>query len=191
MAKKKQGTKSTEAALSAKARSSEALAKQMAVTASRSMAQFDKLKKNVQQEHSVTRTLTVDMGAAALAHTFDQFSQFGVRALAVYSQRTAGTDGHFAKHVAIYSSAPQTVIGMLVYILELATRDTKTMRLSLGRDLASRSSNLLTNLGLANTLRAVRYYLAKSIDEEQEDNSEKQVLLNKIAELTKQVEGKK
>jgi hypothetical protein len=51
--------------------------------------------------------------------------------------------------------------------------------------------SLLANLGLANSIRAMRYYLSQSIDEDQEQEKEKQALLNKIAALTKQLDEKK
>ena len=40
-------------------------------------------------------------------------------------------------------------------------------------------------------LRAIRYHLANSVDEQQEFEAEKSALMNKIAELQKQIEGKK
>lgn len=187
----KQKNRANEAAAKAKSRTDATIAKQMTVAATRAMAKFESVKKSVHEEHSIARTLTVDMGSAAIAHTTDQLLQFGMRALAEYSQRTQGAEGHFAKHVGIWSSAPQSAIGMIVYILELATRDKNTMKLSLGRDLANRASSLLTNLGLANSFRAVRYYLASSIDEDHEEQAQKAALMNKIAELTKQLDEAK
>ena len=40
-------------------------------------------------------------------------------------------------------------------------------------------------------LRAIRYHLASSVDEQQEAEAEKGALMNKIAELTKQLDEAK
>ena len=86
---------------------------------------------------------------------------------------------------------PQSIIGAAVWMIELFTRSKRQMTLSLGRDITHRASFLLLNLGTANMLRAIRYHLANSVDEQQEAEAEKGALMNKIAELQKQVEGKK
>ena len=78
-----------------------------------------------------------------------------------------------------------------MWMIELFTRSKRQMTLSLGRDITHRASFLLLNLGTANMLRAIRYHLANSVDEQQEAEAEKSALMNKIAELQKQVEGKK
>ena len=86
---------------------------------------------------------------------------------------------------------PQSIVGAAVWMIELFTRSKRQMTLSLGRDITNRASFLLLNLGTANTLRAIRYHLANSVDEQQEAEAEKSALINKITELQKQVEGKK
>jgi len=145
----------------------------------------------VQAQNSPTRAITTDVSAAVAAQAFTELTALGARALAEWSQRTAGGDGHFAKNVGYYSSLPQTVLGATVYIIELATRNPKAMTQSLGREITNKASNLIVNLGLSNTIRAVRYHLTKSIDEDQEDQAQKNALLNKIADLQKQLEAKK
>lgn len=192
MAKGNSMTKTKAAATKAKARTDATIANRMTKAAIAAQNKVEQLKKNLSTQNSVTRTITVDGASAIMAHTADQLLQFSARALGEYSQRTAGAEGHFAKHVGIYASVPQTAIGFLVYILELATRNKGTdLKLSLGREIAHNTSNLLANLGLANSIRAVRYYLSQSIDENQEQEKEKLALLNKIAALTKQLEEKK
>lgn len=192
MAKGKSITKSKVAAAKSKARTDATIANRMTKVAVAAQNKVEQLKKNLSTQNSVTRTITVDGASSMLAHTADQLLQFSARALGEYSQRTAGPEGHFAKHVGLYASVPQTSIGFLVYLLELATRNKGTdLKLSLGREIAHSTSNLLANLGLANSIRAVRYYLSQSIDENQEQEKEKQALLNKIAALTKQLDEKK
>ena len=143
-----------------------------------------------QEEHTTTRTVTGDLSAAAIAHATNEIVGLGARALAEWSQRTGGSNAHFAANVALYSSLPQSAIGAAIYIVELATRDKDALTLSLGREIASKASNLLVNLGLSQTIRAIRYQLAKSIDEDQEASAEKNALINKVAELQKRIDGK-
>lgn len=86
---------------------------------------------------------------------------------------------------------PVSALGASVYLIELATRSKKAMTLAVGRDIASRTANLLLNLGLANTVRALRYHLSKSIDEDQAAESERNQLMSKVAELQKILDLKK
>jgi|JI6StandDraft_1071083.scaffolds.fasta_scaffold38903_3 hypothetical protein len=151
---------------------------------------LDQVVEKAKEEHTTTRTLTADAGAAVIAHGANELIALGARAIGEWSQRTGGQEAHFAKNVGLYSSLPQSAIGAAIYIIELATRDSETLSLSLGRDITSRASNLLVNLGLSNTIRAIRYQLAKSIDEDQEANAEKNALINKVAELQKRLDGK-
>lgn len=189
---KKSSTKTTERAALAKQKQDSAKTKAMTKLATAAMAKVERFQKNLKEQNSTTRTVTVDGGSAVIAHTFDQLFQWGARALGEYSMRTAGTDGFFAKHIGLVASVPQTTVGFLVYVMELATRGKSTdMKMSLGREIAHSASNLLANLGLANSIRAIRYYLAQSIDEDQETQKEHAALLNKIADLTKQLEQKK
>jgi hypothetical protein len=106
------------------------------------------------------------------------------------SQRTEGRRP-LCKACRLYQSIPQSVIGATVWMIELFTRSKRQMTLSLGRDIANRASFLLLNLGTANMLRAVRYYLTNSVDEQAEIEAERAALLSKIAELQKQIEAKK
>ena len=126
-----------------------------------------------------------------IAQGFNELSGLAARAIAEWSQRTEGQSGHFAKHVGLYQSIPQSVIGATVWMIELFTRSKRQMTLSLGRDIANRASFLLLNLGTTNMLRAVRYYLTNSIDEQAEVEAERAALLSKIADLQKQIEAKK
>lgn len=148
-------------------------------------------KAELEVEHSPTRTITVDLASAGIAHGTAEGLGYLARLLGDYSMRTAGADGHFAKHVALYSSAPVSLIGGIVYVIELATRDPKALKMTMGRDIASATSNLMVNLGLASTFRALRYWLSQSTQEESEAQAEKNALMNKIAELQKQLGASK
>lgn len=151
---------------------------------------LDQVVAKVQEEHTTSRTVTGDLSAAAIAHAANEVVGLGARAIAEWSQRTGGPNAHFAANVALYSSLPQSAIGAAVYIIELATRDKDALTLSLGREIASKASNLMVNLGLSQTIRAIRYQLAKSVDEDQEASAEKNALISKVAELQKRIDGK-
>ena len=85
-----------------------------------------------------------------MAHTADQLLQFSAESLGRVFTKNIRSRGHFAKHVGLYASVPQTTIGFLVTFSELATRNKGTdLKLSLGREIAHNTSNLLANLGLA------------------------------------------
>jgi len=167
------------------------LAKTMTKVATVATTKLETVTKRIKEQNSVEQTLTVDAASAVIAHGSSELIAFGARALSDWSNREKGTEGHFAKHVGLYSSAPQSVIGFLVYVIELSTRGKRQMNLGLGRQIASRASNLLANLGLANALRALRYHLAQSVDESDEAEAERAKLLHKITALTKENEALK
>jgi hypothetical protein len=146
---------------------------------------------DVGDQNSTSRAAMVAVSATLVGQGLNELLGLAARALAEWSDRTQGKDGHFAKHIGLYASMPQSIVGAAVWMIELFTRSKRQMTLSLGRDITNRASFLLLNLGTANMLRAIRYYMANSIDEQSEADAEKASLLNKIAELQKQVEGKK
>ena len=158
---------------------------------SKGKKQLARIAADVGDQNSTSRAAVVTVSATVIAQGFNELSGLAARAIAEWSQRTEGQSGHFAKHVGLYQSIPQSVIGATVWMIELFTRSKRQMTLSLGRDIANRASFLLLNLGTTNMLRAVRYYLTNSIDEQAEVEAERAALLSKIAELQKQVEAKK
>lgn len=145
----------------------------------------------VGDQNSTSRAAVVGVSATVIAQGLNEMLGLAARALGEWSQRSEGREGHFAKHIGIYQSMPQSLIGAAVWMIELFTRSKRQMTLSLGRDITNRASFLLINLGTANMLRAIRYHLASSVDEQQEAEAEKGALMNKIAELQKQIEAKK
>jgi len=153
--------------------------------------QLTRIIADVGDQNSTSRAAVVGVSAAVIAQGLNEMLGLAARALGEWSQRSEGREGHFAKHIGIYQSMPQSLIGAAVWMIELFTRSKRQMTLSLGRDITNRASFLLINLGTANMLRAIRYHLASSVDEQQEAEAEKSALMNKIAELQKQVEGKK
>ena len=153
--------------------------------------QLTRIIADVGDQNSTSRAAVVGVSAAVIAQGLNEMLGLAARALGEWSQRSEGREGHFAKHIGIYQSMPQSLIGASVWMIELFTRSKRQMTLSLGRDITNRASFLLINLGTANMLRAIRYHLANSVDEQQEFEAEKSALMNKIAELQKQVEGKK
>lgn len=153
---------------------------------------MEKLKKNIREQNSMTRTITVDATSSVLAQTADQLLQWAVRALSEYSSRTQGPTGHFAKHVAVYSSVPQTVFGFLFYTIEMISRGREEeLKISLGREIAHSASLILSNLGLSNSIRALRFYLSTKDEAEQKNQKEKDALLTKLGELTKKLDQAK
>ena len=153
--------------------------------------QLTRIIADVGDQNSTSRAAVVGVSATVIAQGLNEMLGLAARALGEWSQRSEGREGHFAKHIGIYQSMPQSLIGAAVWMIELFTRSKRQMTLSLGRDITNRASFLLINLGTANMLRAIRYHLASSVDEQQEAEAEKGALMNKIAELQKQVEGKK
>jgi len=153
--------------------------------------QLTRIIADVGDQNSTSRAAVVGVSAAVIAQGLNEMLGLAARALGEWSQRSEGREGHFAKHIGIYQSMPQSLIGASVWMIELFTRSKRQMTLSLGRDITNRASFLLINLGTANMLRAIRYHLASSVDEQQEAEAEKSALMNKIAELQKQIEGKK
>ena len=153
--------------------------------------QLTRIIADVGDQNSTSRAAVVGVSAAVIAQGLNEMLGLAARALGEWSQRSEGREGHFAKHIGIYQSMPQSLIGAAVWMIELFTRSKRQMTLSLGRDITNRASFLLINLGTANMLRAIRYHLANSVDEQQEFEAEKSALMNKIAELQKQIEGKK
>ena len=158
---------------------------------SKGKKQLARIAADVGDQNSTSRAAVVTVSATVIAQGFNELSGLAARAIAEWSQRTEGQSGHFAKHVGLYQSIPQSVIGATVWMIELFTRSKRQMTLSLGRDIANRASFLLLNLGTTNMLRAVRYYLTNSIDEQAEVEAERAALLSKIADLQKQIEAKK
>jgi hypothetical protein len=153
--------------------------------------QLTRIIADVGDQNSTSRAAVVGVSATVIAQGLNEMLGLAARALGEWSQRSEGREGHFAKHIGIYQSMPQSLIGAAVWMIELFTRSKRQMTLSLGRDITNRASFLLINLGTANMLRAIRYHLANSVDEQQEFEAEKSALMNKIAELQKQIEGKK
>jgi hypothetical protein len=158
---------------------------------SKGKKQLARIAADVGDQNSTSRAAVTAVSATVIAQGFNELSGLAARAIAEWSQRTEGQSGHFAKHVGLYQSIPQSVIGATVWMIELFTRSKRQMTLSLGRDIANRASFLLLNLGTTNMLRAVRYYLTNSIDEQAEVEAERAALLSKIADLQKQIEAKK
>jgi hypothetical protein len=153
--------------------------------------QISRIIADIGDQNSTSRAAVTAVSATVIAQGFNELTGLAARAIAEWSQRTEGQNGHFAKHVGLYQSIPQSVIGATVWMIELFTRSKRQMTLSLGRDIANRASFLLLNLGTANMVRAVRYYLTNSVDEQAEIEAERAALLSKIAELQKQIEAKK
>lgn len=153
--------------------------------------QLTRIIADVGDQNSTSRAAVVGVSATVIAQGLNEMLGLAARALGEWSQRSEGREGHFAKHIGIYQSMPQSLIGAAVWMIELFTRSKRQMTLSLGRDITNRASFLLINLGTANMLRAIRYHLANSVDEQQEAEAEKGALMNKIAELQKQIEAKK
>ncbi len=153
--------------------------------------QLARIASEVGDQNSTSRAAVTAVSATVIGQGLNELFGLAARALADWSQRTEGSSGHFAKHIGIYQSVPQSIVGASVWMIELFTRSKRQMSLSLGRDIASKASFLLMNLGTSNMLRAVRYHLANSVDEQAEAEAEKSALMNKIAELQKQIEAKK
>ena len=201
MAKKTKEAKETStelAALRAERRQTRQMTKDLASElnktgelVSKGKKQLTRIIADVGDQNSTSRAAVVGVSATVLGQGLNEMFGLAARALAEWSQRTEGKEGHFARHIGLYQSMPQSIIGAAIWMIELFTRSKRQMTLSLGRDITNRASFLLINLGTANMLRAIRYHLASSVDEQQEAEAEKGALMNKIAELTKQLDEAK
>jgi len=129
---------------------------------------------------SVNRRLLTDQLASFGALGTNEVMNIGMRALAEWSKKTEGEEGWFYRNVAYTQSMPG-LLGTLAYLINILwtkSEENKSIEkmnkgeadtpylpsdLNLG---FSKWALMLSNLGLSNFVRALRYSYAENIDEQ-------------------------
>lgn len=116
---------------------------------------YDKLLMRVGDKHSKAHRVAVDMGGGSLAQTSTELINWGMRALGRWSH-----DGFFAHNVDLLQGGPHFVLGLGLYILEMATRkdpaDNGGELPSTTREVVSEATKIFAQLGFNNVVRALR-----------------------------------
>ncbi len=149
---------------------------------------YEKLLMRVGDKHSKAHRVAVDLGGGSIAQVSTELINWSLRALGRWSK-----DGFVAQNIDLLQGAPHFVIGLGLYIAEMATRKDPTDRgnelVSAHREVLSEAAKLFSQLGFSNLMRAVRVrYIdgkAQAVDYAALQ-AEKQVLENRL----KAMEGK-
>lgn len=161
----------------------------------KSQTAYDKLvAKTKQAWDSGTR---VDVLGGLGGQLWNEAANLGFRALGEWSEKTAGEEGFWAANVDLTQSIPGA-IGAFLYILEKGLRpdfDPEDARLPMDqrrpyfpaewRTYLSEAAKIASHLGFSNTVRALRFRWAESIDERNEkkqQNTELQSLLKRATD---------
>ena len=83
--------------------------------------QLTRIIADVGDQNSTSRAAVVGVSATVIAQGLNEMLGLAARALGEWSQRSEGREGHFAKHIGIYQSMPQSLIGAAVWMIELFT----------------------------------------------------------------------
>lgn len=126
-------------------------------------ARIDNFMEKVSAKESKSHRVAVDLGGGSIAQVSTELINWGVRALGRWSK-----DGFFANNVDLLQGMPHFVIGLGIYIAEMATRkdpmDRGNELVSAKREVLSEAAKLFSQLGFSNLMRAmrVRYLDGKS-----------------------------
>jgi hypothetical protein len=126
-------------------------------------ARIDTFMEKVSAKESKSHRVAVDLGGGSIAQVSTELINWGVRALGRWSK-----DGFFANNVDLLQGMPHFVIGLGIYIAEMATRkdpmDRGNELVSANREVLSEAAKLFSQLGFSNLMRAmrVRYLDGKS-----------------------------
>jgi hypothetical protein len=118
-------------------------------------ARLVKFENRVREKQTVAHRVSVDLGAGTVASVSTELINWGVRAVGEWSG-----NGYFARNVDLLQSLPHFLIGLTVYIAEVATRGGKLP--SMRRELVSEFGKLFATLGFANLIRVLRGRMAES-----------------------------
>jgi len=148
-------------------------------------ARIDNFMEKVSAKESKSHRVAVDLGGGSIAQVSTELINWGVRALGRWSK-----DGFFANNVDLLQGMPHFVIGLGIYIAEMATRkdpmDRGNELVSAKREVLSEAAKLFSQLGFSNLMRAmrVRYLDGKSQAlDYQALMAEKQALEQKLKSL--------
>ena len=148
-------------------------------------ARIDNFMEKVSAKESKSHRVAVDLGGGSIAQVSTELINWGVRALGRWSK-----DGFFANNVDLLQGMPHFVLGLGIYIAEMATRKDPMDRghelVSSKREVLSEAAKLFSQLGFSNLMRAmrVRYLDGKSQAlDYQALQAEKQALKQKLKAL--------
>lgn len=148
-------------------------------------ARIDNFMEKVSAKESKSHRVAVDLGGGSVAQVSTELINWGVRALGRWSK-----DGFFANNVDLLQGMPHFVLGLGIYIAEMATRKDPMDRghelVSSKREVLSEAAKLFSQLGFSNLMRAmrVRYLDGKSQAlDYQALQAEKQALEQKLKAL--------
>lgn len=149
-----QATAKSEALLNAVAQESSALEATFAASttalASPRQGKVAKFIQNVEKKHTKSHRVAVDLGGGVIAQASTELINLGVRALGRWSP-----DSWFGSNSDVLQGAPHWILGLGVYIAEMASRKDMVLP-SATREVISEASKLFGQLGFANVVRALR-----------------------------------
>ena len=148
-------------------------------------SKYEKLLMRVGDKHSKVHRVAVDMGGGTVAQVSTELINLAVRAAGRWSK-----DGFFAQNVDVLQGAPHFVLGLGLYIAEMATRkdpaDSGGELPSTTREVWSEATKLFAQLGFSNLARAIRVRYAEGKQEQLDHaalNAEYRELQKKYLEL--------
>lgn len=118
--------------------------------ASREEKRAAKLVAAVKDKTNKAHRVAVDLGGGSIAQASTELINLGVRALGRWSP-----DGWFGQNSDFMQGAPHFVLGLGIYIAEMASRKNMEMP-STTREVISEASKLFGQLGFSNLVRALR-----------------------------------
>lgn len=141
----------------------------------------------IADKNSKTHKLTVDFGGGMVAQVSTELINWGVRALGNWSP-----DSWFGGNVDFMQGLPHFILGLGIYIAEVASRKSGTLP-STTREVISESSKLFAQLGFSNLTRALRVRWGDSKEKDlnmQALQAEKADLEKRLRALQQQVNAK-
>lgn len=143
----------------------------------------------------------IEVYGGLMGQGFNEGLNYLLRMVAEWSQDAKGDEGFFASNIDWIQSFPGA-LGSLVFILEKALRpDVDPADLALPKDeqrpydapawrrTVSEAAKVATHLGLSNTVRALRFRWAESIDERKETEARTNMLSGRLKETQSALEA--
>lgn len=128
----------------------DALVKEAAEDDSKKVKQRSKLIETLTKQNTRAHKLTVDLGGGMIGQASTELLNWGVRALGNWSP-----DGWVAANMDFLQGIPHLVLGLGIYIAEIASRKGGQLP-STRREIISEASKLFAQLGFSNVVRALR-----------------------------------
>jgi hypothetical protein len=126
---------------------------------------YEKLLMRVGDQHSKVHRVAVDLGGGSIAQVSTELLNWSIRALGRWSK-----DGFIAQNVDLLQGAPHFVLGLGLYIAEMASRrdpaDNNGELPSTTREVLSEATKLFAQLGFSKLARAIRVRYADGKQEQ-------------------------